>query len=191
MTALVCAAVVATIVPAGPAHAGPVGEADVWTRLHRPLHSPPGQVRCPVSPPAALSEVPAILSTPGTKAFGDGPVYVQLSLSRGSWVLDMRRARARGGLRGRSSTLLVRAGYRGPLLIRAWRPDVSGKITMLGMADEQQAELRLPWGELRSRVAAGGWLRLPVTTWVSGPGCRVWQIDGLGFSQSIVAHVRF
>jgi hypothetical protein len=126
----------------------------------------------------------------GTRLFGKGPVYLQLSTERGPGVLDMRSSGPRNGLRGQKTPWLVAPRYRGALRIRAWRPDGPG-VTLLSITFDQQPELRIPWSKLRGRSVAGGWRGFPSSTWVSGPGCRVWQIDGLTFSETIVARVRF
>lgn len=188
LTALVSA--VAALALSGSAHADSGSTNDVWSRLHRPLHAPAAPVRCPVTPPAAASTFPDAVRQDGARLYGQGPVYLQLSATRGSSVLDMRYSAPRNGLRGQKTPWLVRPSYHGPLLIRAWRPDAPG-VTMLSIAGAQEPELRIPWGKLRGRSVAGGWRGFPSSTWVSGPGCRVWQIDGLTFSQTIVAHVRF
>lgn len=191
MTVLICAVAVSVIIPAGSSQAGSGRDSDTWRRLHRPLHLPPGHVRCPVSAPAQASGFPVALREQGTRLFGAGPVYLRLSTARGLAVLDMRFGRNLNDLRGHQTPWLVRPNYDGPLLIRAWRPDSSGKIMKIGIANEQRAELRLPLSKFRARSVAGGWHGFPSTTWVSGPGCRAWQIDGLTFSQTIVAYVRY
>jgi hypothetical protein len=191
MTVLICAVAVAVVIPAGLSQAGSGSESDLWGPLHRPLYLVPGHLRCPVSAPAPESGFPVAVRETGTRLFGSGPVYLRLSTAGGLAVLDMRFARNLNALRGRETPWLVRPGYDGPLLIRAWRPDTSGKITKIGIANEQRAELRVPSSKFRARSVAGGWRGFPSTTWVSGPGCRVWQIDGLTFSQTIVASVRY
>jgi hypothetical protein len=191
LTLLMCAVAVAVVIPAGLSQADSGSGSDVWGPLHRPLYLVPGHVRCPVSAPAQESGFPVAVREMGTRLFGSGPVYLRLSTARGLAVLDMRFSRTLNDLRGQQTPWLVRPGYDGPLLIRAWRPDASGKITKIGIGNEQQAELRVRSSKLRARSVAGGWRGFPSTTWVSGPGCRIWQIDGLTFSQTIVASVRY
>lgn len=76
--------------------------------------------------------------------------------------------------------------YQGPSLVRAKRLDRHGPIR-LGATPAQTAPLIVPRGQTpngtnRRRV-------IPYFTFVKAPGCYGWQVDGLGFSELIVARL--
>ena len=80
------------------------------------------------------------------------------------------------------SLWVVAPSYQGPLLVRARRIDAPGRVELLSGASP--GPLVVPPGPTindfsRTRTA-------PVGTYVSGPGCFAFQIDGKGFAESIV-----
>jgi hypothetical protein len=72
----------------------------------------------------------------------------------------------------------------GPLLIRGRQLD--GADPVRHGDDPSSASARL-------KIASGpgvnferGWRHIPGATWVRGPGCYGWQVDGRGFSDTII-----
>jgi hypothetical protein len=72
--------------------------------------------------------------------------------------------------------------YRGPVVIRGTRLDRRG---LLGFgATPRPGPLVAPPGASMNGFA--GYRSWPDTAWVRQPGCYGWQVDGLGFSETIV-----
>ena len=75
----------------------------------------------------------------------------------------------------------VRA-YQGPFLIRAKRLDGPGPVGL--DEDPSTTALFVPAGPTLS--GTDGYREEPGATWVRGPGCYGWQVDGLTFSEVII-----
>jgi hypothetical protein len=74
--------------------------------------------------------------------------------------------------------------YRGPVVVRGTRLDRKG---LLGFgATPRPGPLVAPPGASMDGYA--GYRTWPDTAWVRHPGCYGWQVDGLGFSETIVVH---
>jgi hypothetical protein len=76
--------------------------------------------------------------------------------------------------------------YQGPFLVRAQRLDRPGPIR-LGGGPSQTAPLVVPRGPTPN--GTHGWREIPYLTFVKAPGCYGWQVDGLTFSEVIVARL--
>lgn len=82
------------------------------------------------------------------------------------------------------SNWIVAPSYQGPIIVRAKRIDGPGRVALLGGA--APGPLVVPPGPTindysRTRTA-------PVGTYVAGPGCFAFQVDGNGFSEHIVVN---
>jgi hypothetical protein len=155
------------VVSAGAAGSSP---PDVWKKLRRPLHIPriaPG-APCP---------------TTGAKRFEALPAFPVLAREGNRPVLHFNYPLPRGSIdygspwSAQKVMWVVRARYRGPLLIR-------------GRQLDGPHDLRFEQGQIppaSRRIPAGsGVRRYPSTTRVSSPGCYAYQVDGLGFSRLVV-----
>jgi hypothetical protein len=76
--------------------------------------------------------------------------------------------------------------YQGPFLVRAKRLDQPG-IIRLGGVPTDTARLVVPPGQTLN--GTNGWREIPYFTFVKAPGCYGWQVDGLTFSEVIVARL--
>jgi hypothetical protein len=147
---------------------------DAWRELAaRPLRLPstaPGSV-CAVTP---TSQYPS-----GTGALaGTGPIYaVGNVIAYGSPKSD--------GIYPSKVLWVSAPEYVGPALIRGRQLDGPGRIFFSN--SRGVTELRF---ELDTRVRAGasdqGWRYLPSNVDVEGPGCYGFQIDGPGWTTTIV-----
>ncbi len=182
-------AVVALAVGAGGAAAS---SADVWKKLHRPLHIAtiaPG-ARCPTS----RTESRVDFKRYGVgQGIGRGPAYP--TLGRATLAVDFPpEASGFAGSRwsGQKTFWFVSPAYRGPVLIRGRRLDGSD-VVRFDHARVPVTELRIPAGgggpsPTRS-VKDVGQRYLPSYTRVRAPGCYAFQIDGKTFSRVIVFSV--
>jgi hypothetical protein len=147
---------------------------DAWKELAaRPLRlasTAPGS-DCAVTPTAQFPS--------GTGALaGTGPIYaVGNVIAYGSRLSD--------GIYPAKVLWVSGPDYFGPALIRGRQLDGSGGIFFSN--SRRTTELRF---ELDTRVRAGasdqGWRYLPSTVNVEGPGCYAFQIDGPGWTATIV-----
>jgi hypothetical protein len=152
----------------------PVAEEQIWSELAaRPLQLPkvtPGS-ECPITPTTQLSSATGALA-------GSGPVY-----SVGNVIAY--GARKSDGIFPAKVLWVAAPEYPGPALIRGRQLDGPGGVFFSN--SRKVSELRF---ELDTRVRAGasdqGWRYLPSTVNVEGPGCYGMQIDGPGWTTSIV-----
>jgi len=120
-------------------------------------------------------------------ALGNGPVGIVVDN-----VGDLRHGKVHLAVGEASGWLNLKThfisfpAYPGPFLVRARRLDRSGPIR-LGGTPAQTAPLVVPAGPTPNGSA--GWREIPYFTFVKAPGCYGWQIDGLTFSEAIVARV--
>jgi hypothetical protein len=156
--------------------------------LSRPLHLPslqPGQP-CPTSSGYTVNN-----SYFAGKALGDGPVRVLLDDTG-----DVLRGRvditagSKQSWHALQTLWFAKPGYRGPFVIRAANLGAGGPIEV------QPGSSGLTPGSGPLAVAAGptintgdGYRTVPGSTWVTSPGCYGWQIDGRGFSETIIVRV--
>ena len=152
-----------------------------WAALEqRPLTLPtlaPGQL-CPNKPGHAIGDDLGLVQ-------GAGPVYAFWVLSSASGVMQ-------------SSVLqrvnwIVATSYRGPVLVRGRQLDGSGTLTFHGGLDQAgyHGDWRyapdLPALRLLGGSAAGsGWTQYQTHVNVPGDGCYAYQVDGTGFSYTII-----
>jgi hypothetical protein len=152
----------------------PLADEQTWADLAaRPLQLPtvaPGS-DCPITPTAQLAS--------GTGALaGSGPVYaVGNVIAYG--------ARQSDGIFPAKVLWVAAPDYPGPALIRGRQLDGPGGVFFSN--SRRVSELRF---ELDTRVRAGasdqGWRYLPSTVNVESPGCYGLQIDGPGWTSTIV-----
>ncbi len=116
-------------------------------------------------------------------AIGDGPAYAAGFDSNG--VLNMSFPAPTetpfygSAWSGAKVLWIVDPTYRGPLLIRGGRLDGSGQIGF-----ETGAE---PPSELRIDAATtSDWRSFPSYTRLRSPGCYMYQVDGLTFTETII-----
>lgn len=133
---------------------------------------------CPVTPVA--DELPGVVA----QTYGVGPVYATL----GSWDGTVRTSDAVVSNGWFVSKVLwsVDSAYTGPVLVRGRQLDGGGAL--LFAADDpspyrQLVELSLPAGE-PTRDQAARFVASGLT--YAQPGCYGVQVDGIGFSDSIV-----
>ncbi|MFG1925011.1 hypothetical protein [Cryptosporangium sp. NPDC048952] len=127
--------------------------------------------------------VTAAKARPGhpDKVLGTGPLGpIAYYYTGGDAVLQLRADDRQPDGQYRAKVRWIGTGYAGPVLIRADRIDGEGSAL---------AEFSYT-GERRD----GGFFALlterdndiPATTWVSGPGCFAYQVDGTNFTTTIV-----
>ena len=165
----------------------PEPDAATFTQLAaRPLRLPilaPG-ASCPRTPGAQL----AINLGP---VLGDGPIYADIGSAEGKVNYDPSRVEADGTIPRK--TLWVSApSYHAPSLIRGQQID--GSHTMQFFNEEEGlrgSALRFP---TETGVTSGGipldWRLQPSLTYIPGPGCYAYQVDGLSFSYDLVIEVQ-
>jgi hypothetical protein len=138
----------------------------------RPVHFPrikPG-APCPSTPGHAVKTVGF-----SVLALGDGPVEPGIAGGQvNAWS---------GGWFGFKTLWFVLPSYQGPVLIRGARIDGDGPI---GFGENPSiGHLILPPGPTLNDTT-DGYRTAPGGTYVGGPGCYAWQIDGLSFSDIVV-----
>jgi hypothetical protein len=148
-----------------------------WWRglLRRPVHIP----SIAAGTPCPASEARGSLGMYGATAFGPGPAYPTLSNDGGRAVLHYT---AWGGFEGWSGSkvLWTVPSYRGPYTVRGRQLDGRGVLRFdqgPNWTNRLHGELRLvgPYADLN-----------PAATFLRGPGCYAYQVDGRGFTYLIV-----
>jgi len=164
-----------------PAVCEPGAKGSVPDRLKRPLHLPvirPGE-HCPASPGAPTNSSYFV-----GVALGHGPVRpipaARGDLDRG--VVDLSTNTGVPGWLGFKTLWFSIPSYLGPWVVRAKRLDGSGPIAF-GETPTLKPLVVPPGATLNSQ---SGYRTVPGGTWVKGPGCYGWQVDGLTFSDVIV-----
>ena len=144
-------------------------------RLVRPLHFPElADSRCPGSPARYVS-APAF----GSMALGTGLVRVGVDATPAHGGLRAGHTDF-PGWRALKTHFFSFPAYRGPFLVRAQRLDRAGPVR-LGGSPAGGGPLVVPPGS--------GWREVPYFTFFRSPGCYGWQVDGLTFSEIVVARV--
>lgn len=162
---------------------GPTGS--IPKALSRPLRFPAiaASRRCPRSPGH-------FVSTPdfAAVALGHGPVRIAVDnagdLRHGE--VNLPAAREFGGWYGIKTHFFSLPAYQGPFIVRAARIDSGGDVR-LGASPEYRTALVVPPGPTDNGTQ--GWREVPYFTFVRGPGCYAWQLDGLTFSEVVIARV--
>lgn len=150
-------------------------------KLIRPLHFPPAAgAHCPATPGHYLS-------TPdfSSWALGNGRVRVGIATA-GDVRHGVQLARGPSGWENLKTHIFSLPSYQGPFLVRTNRLDRPGPIR-LGAVPAQTAPLVVPRGQTPN--GSNGWREIPYFTFVKAPGCYGWQVDGLTFSEVIVARL--
>ena len=163
------------------------GVLELWWRglVRRPLHVP----ALPAGSPCPATEAQGTLGERGnvdasmSPAFGPGPAYPTLFSEAGRARLNYLKSWGYEGWDG-TKLLWTVPRYYGPYIVRGRQLDGDG-------------QLRFDWGptwsgrlheELR---LVGPYPRLnPAATFLRGPGCYAYQVDGRGFSYLIVFEAR-
>jgi hypothetical protein len=164
--------------------------ANVWRRLHRPLHLPsvaPGAA-CPISQvdPRVHWRRQHIYGTAGT---GRGPVYPGLGSPPVGEVTAAADTQYGGPWYGSKVFWYARPRYRGPALIRGRRLDGQAALGFNGQAFPRR-ELHIRPGQTVSWTGqVAGSRGVPSEIRVLQPGCYGVQIDGTTFSRVVVFHV--
>ena len=151
-----------------------------WWRglLRRPLHFPAvGAGACPASLPTGS------IGAYGATAFGPGPAYPTLTLRDGGASLTYQHDWAFAGWDG-TKVLWTVPTYRGPYIVRGRQLDGPGVVRFdqgPNWTNKLHPELRLvgPYADLN-----------PAATFLHGAGCYAYQVDGRGFSYTIVFRAR-
>ncbi|MFL5733093.1 MAG: hypothetical protein ACJ78Q_07800 [Chloroflexia bacterium] len=112
-------------------------------------------------------------------ALGDGPAYPVGLGPEGIYYYG--GATQEGGWWYLKVLWVVSPDYRGPTLVRGGRIDAPGELRFERGADPP-SELRLD----TTQAAAGTWSDFPTYTRLRAPGCYAYQVDGTGFTRTIV-----
>jgi hypothetical protein len=154
-----------------------------WWRglLRRPLRIPtiPSGTPCPSSQPNGTLRDQGVVQLSALSAFGPGPAYPTLATDEGRAALHYV---AGWGYEGWGGTKVLWAvpHYRGPYIVRGRQLDGTNELKFdqgPQWSNKLHAELRLigPYADLN-----------PAATFLRGPGCYAYQVDGRGFSYTIV-----
>jgi hypothetical protein len=145
-----------------------------------------GLLRRPLSIPTIASGAPCPADTPtggadayGGTHYGPGPAYPTLGLRDGHATLTYLLGWGYDGWDG-TKVLWTVPNYRGPYIVRGRQLDGSGVLRFdqgPNWTNKLHPELRLigPYADLN-----------PAATFLQGPGCYAYQVDGRGFSYTIV-----
>jgi hypothetical protein len=178
-------AVAALALPCAGASATP---ADVWAKLHRPLHLPalaPGA-------PCSVSEVDQRFKfakygvAPG---LGHGPAYPigfaqPGSVLRYTYPPEPNQGWYGSRWSGQKVLWFVGPAYHGPVLIRGKQLD-GPELLRFEVGDVPPTEMRIPVATSGGNLP-GGWRDRPSYTRLRAPGCYAYQVDGTFFSYAVV-----
>jgi hypothetical protein len=151
-------------------------------KLIRPLHFPAATGgRCPATTGHYLSTADF-----GAWSLREGPVGVAIDNAGDLRHGKVNLAHGPSGWENLKTHFFSVPAYQGPFLVRAKRLDGPGPIR-LGGEPAQTAPLVVPRGQTPN--GTNGWREIPYFTFVKAPGCYGWQVDGLTFSEVIVARL--
>ena len=151
-------------------------------KLIRPLHFPAATgEHCPATPGQ-------FLTTPDFAGWTLGNGRVRAGIDNAG---DLRHGKVNlapgpSGWNNLKTHFFSVQAYQGPFLVRAKRLDRHGPIR-LGATPAQTAPLVVPRGQTPN--GTNGRREIPYFTFVKAPGCYGWQVDGLTFSEVIVARL--
>jgi hypothetical protein len=124
-------------------------------------------------------------------ALGRGPVRVLLAdagdLGRGRVLLGTGGP---PGWHALQTLWFAMPGYDGPFVVRGSRLGTRGPMEVRPSASglaPGTGPLRVHEGPTINTYA-DGYRTVPGSTWVGSPGCYAWQVDGRGFSETIVVN---
>lgn len=158
--------------------AGSGRATDLWADLRRPLRLTqlPAGAACPRSPGGRPAPEVAI-------ALGNGPAYPVLGMPEPpphtDGVADLRGDIYRDGWYLHKTLWAIDEAYGGRLLVRAARVDRPERVLLEGGPELTFADVFQP-----------GWRYRPSTTYVRGPGCYAFQVDGTTFSRIVIFEAR-
>jgi len=158
------------------------GSVPLWL-IRRPLHFPTIRTggTCPVSRGKLMSS-----SYIDGVTFGPGPVRLLVAMNSGNLPvgsIDLSPSDTPGWFAFKT-TWIVAPSYQGPIIVRAERIDGTGRVALLGGASP--GPLVVPPGPTVNDHF--GTRAAPVGTYVQGPGCFAFQIDGKGFDERITVN---
>jgi hypothetical protein len=166
----------------------PVGGSE-WAALHRPLHLPvlAAGATCPVSRIDRRIDWPRAHIF-GRTGIGPGPVYAGLGFQEGR-LHATPDSQYGGRWFGEKVFWYVLPRYRGPVLLRGRRLDGPQRLGFDGTSSPD-AELRIPpLDSVAWQGQAPGSRGVPSALRVLAAGCYGIQIDGAGFSRTLVVSV--
>jgi hypothetical protein len=154
-----------------------------WWRglLRRPMRIPAiaAGSECPRTVQNGTLADRGVVQLRASPAFGPGPAYPTLTSESGRAALHYT---AWGGFQGwgGNKVLWTVPHYRGPYIVRGRQLDGPGVLRFdqgPNWTNKLHSELRLvgPYADLN-----------PAATFLRGPGCYAYQVDGRGFSYTIV-----
>lgn len=130
----------------------------------------------------------------GGDVFGRGPVRVVIGnggdVARGR--VDFGTSTAPGWY-ALETIWYALPSYKGPFVVRAAKIGPRGPIEVVPGANGHEpgaGPLVVSAGPTRFDTY-GGYRTRPDSTWVKGPGCYAWQVDGSSFSNLIVVDLVF
>jgi hypothetical protein len=140
---------------------------------------------------AACPATPAVTITPGPGAGFTGTADAQragdvLLTFAGPHVQLRASDRTPDGWYGTKAVWVVDSAYHGPLLIRGGRIDRTGPVQFRFDPETQQQHELFVDGVSPPPGASALWRSVPTTTYVRGPGCYAYQVDGTGFTSHVV-----
>lgn len=168
----------ATIPPLAAVAGTPTALVD-WERLRRPWQMPmlAAGAACPLIPGKRVS--PAF-----GPSSGNGPVYAagysNVPLGGGTPALTSLK-----------TLWVAQKAYGGPVLIRGRQLDGPGTLAFSSdSTGPRNAEMQLTGNGAHNLSGADEWRQWPSLTYAPGPGCYAFQVDGDGFTDTIVFAVR-
>lgn len=151
-------------------------------KLIRQLHFPAAtRARCPATRGQYVST-----NDFGAWSLRNGPVGVAIDNAGDVRHGEVNLARGPSAWESLKTHFFSVPDYQGPFLVRAKRLDRPGPIR-LGAGPSQTTPLVVPRGQTPN--GTNGWREINYFTFVKAPGCYGWQVDGLTFSEVIVAHM--
>lgn len=151
-------------------------------KVIRPLHFPAAtRVHCPATPGQFV-----ITHDFGAWSLRNGPVGVAIDNAGDLRHGKVNLAHGPSTWDNLKTHFFSIPAYQGPFLVRAKRLDRPGPIR-LGGGPSQTAPLVVPRGPTPN--GTNGWREISYFTFVKAPGCYGWQVDGLTFSDVIVARL--
>ncbi len=151
----------------------------------RPVRTPAVGAGCPTSVGRTIRPVGAGF-TGSTIASGESPAWFAGDFAQ---PFTLRRSnRTPAGWYDLKAIWVVSSDYHGPVLIRAAQLTGAGGIGFsIAVGDAPTLEeLPLSTGNRPD----GLWYSLPTSTFIRGPGCFAYQVDGSNFTETIVFEAR-
>jgi hypothetical protein len=174
-----------TLTPSGSAVIGNLSDIE-QELLSRPLALPTvsAGAPCPTSPITRISPGPGSGFTGSVRAQVAGGTY----LWQGARVSLTGLSRTSGGWYAIKDIWIVDGSYEGPVLIRGGQANGEEPIELAWnpTTPMQDALLIDPGSPSLQTSSTTGSRTVPTETYVRGPGCYAYQLDGVGFTRFIV-----